>query len=203
MENNEENPSIKNYVLIKLPVQVENLQKASDILGNKKDLYKKIKDNKDIDFDFFYHKLPLENFISNDILLQRKTYRNKKNKNKYKYKYTILGKISNIIQSFSLEDFIYINENKTSYDELKDYIITKDEYEDKIKNIKPKMNVNEECQIISNLISKKHEDICKNKNIQNENLENYFSSIQPIRFSNRKNSSQNPPKLLKDKILFE
>ena len=172
MENNEENPSIKNYVLIKLPVQVENLQKASDILGNKKDLYKKIKDNKDIDFDFFYHKLPLENFISNDILLQRKTYRNKKDKNKYKYKYTILGKISNIIQSFSLEDFIYINENKTSYDELKDYIITKDEYEDKIKNIKPKMNVNEECQIISNLISKKHEDICKNKNIQNENLEN-------------------------------
>ena len=33
---------IKNYVLIKLPVKVENLNKASDLLGDKKELIFKI-----------------------------------------------------------------------------------------------------------------------------------------------------------------
>ena len=73
---------IKSYALIKIPVKVENLSKASDLLGDKKDLYNKIKSGQDIDFDFFYNKLPLENCFSNDILLKRKTYRNKKDKTK-------------------------------------------------------------------------------------------------------------------------
>ena len=107
-----EEKEIKNYVLIKLPVKVENISKASSLLGNSKELYNKIKSGKDLSFNYFYNELPLENCFSNDILLKRKTYRNKKDKNKKKYKYFIMGKITNIMQAFALENFIYVNEEK-------------------------------------------------------------------------------------------
>ena len=189
---------IKNYALIKIPVKVENLTKASDLLGNKKDLYNKIKLGQDIDFDFFYNKLPLENCFSNDILLKRKTYRNKKDKNKKKYKYFIIGKITNIMQAFALENFIYINEEKTSLDDLRKYLIKKEEYDK--EEIKP----NEEGKVISNLIKKKYKEINNNdENNKEENVENFFKFIQPINFANFKNSSQNPPKLIKSKFTSE
>ena len=38
MENIEKTPS-KSYAIIKLPVKIENLEKASNILGNKKEIY--------------------------------------------------------------------------------------------------------------------------------------------------------------------
>ena len=189
---------IKNYALIKIPVKVENLTKASELLGNKKDLYNKIKLGQDIDFDFFYNKLPLENCFSNDILLKRKTYRNKKDKNKKKYKYFIIGKITNIMQAFALENFIYINEEKTSLDDLRKYLIKKEEYDK--EEIKP----NEEGKVISNLIKKKYKEINNNdENNKEENVENFFKFIQPINFANFKNSSQNPPKLIKSKFTSE
>ena len=189
---------IKNYALIKIPVKVENLTKASDLLGNKKDLYNKIKLGQDIDFDFFYNKLPLENCFSNDLLLKRKTYRNKKDKNKKKYKYFIIGKITNIMQAFALENFIYINEEKTSLDDLRKYLIKKEEYDK--EEIKP----NEEGKVISNLIKKKYKEINNNdENNKEENVENFFKFIQPINFANFKNSSQNPPKLIKSKFTSE
>ena len=189
---------IKNYALIKIPVKVENLTKASDLLGNKKDLYNKIKLGQDIDFDFFYNKLPLENCFSNDLLLKRKTYRNKKDKNKKKYKYFIIGKIANIMQAFALENFIYINEEKTSLDDLRKYLIKKEEYDK--EEIKP----NEEGKVISNLIKKKYKEINNNdENNKEENIENFFKFIQPINFANFKNSSQNPPKLIKSKFTSE
>ena len=189
---------IKNYVLIKIPVKVENLTKASELLGNKKDLYNKIKLGQDIDFDFFYNKLPLENCFSNDLLLKRKTYRNKKDKNKKKYKYFIIGKITNIMQAFALENFIYINEEKTCLDDLRKYLITKEEYDK--EEIKP----NEEGKVISNLIKKKYKEINNNdENNKEENIENFFKFIQPINFANFKNSSQNPPKLIKSKFTSE
>ena len=189
---------IKNYALIKIPVKVENLTKASDLLGNKKDLYNKIKLGQDIDFDFFYNKLPLENCFSNDLLLKRKTYRNKKDKNKKKYKYFIIGKITNIMQAFALENFIYINEEKTSLDDLRKYLIKKEEYDK--EEIKP----NEEGKVISNLIKKKYKEINNNdENNKEENIENFFKFIQPINFANFKNSSQNPPKLIKSKFTSE
>ena len=50
-----------------------------------------------------------------------------------------------------------------------------------------------------NLIKKKHKEII-NKNEKEEKLEDFFSFIQPVNFANFKNSSQNVPKLIKDKI---
>ena len=190
---------IKNYVLIKLPVKVENLNKASDLLGDKKELYNKIKLGQDIDFDFFYNKLPLENCFSNDILLKRKTYRNKKDKTKKKYKYFIMGKITNIMQAFALENFIYINEEKTSLDDLGNYLIKKEEYDE--EEIKP----GEEGKVLTNLIKKKYKEInnINEENNQEENIENFFKYIQPINFANFKNSSQNIPKLLKSEFKKE
>ena len=189
---------IKSYALIKIPVKVENLSKASDLLGDKKDLYNKIKSGQDIDFDFFYNKLPLENCFSNDILLKRKTYRNKKDKTKKKYKYFIMGKITNIMQAFALENFIYINEEKTSLNDIGKYLIKKEEYDK--EEIKP----NEEGKVISNLIKKKYKEINSiNENEQEENVEKFFKYIQPINFANFKNSSQNVPKILKNKFNSE
>ena len=189
---------IKSYALIKIPVKVENLSKASDLLGDKKDLYNKIKSGQDIDFDFFYNKLPLENCFSNDILLKRKTYRNKKDKTKKKYKYFIMGKITNIMQAFALENFIYINEEKTSLNDIGKYLIKKEEYDK--EEIKP----NEEGKVISNLIKKKYNEINSiNENEQEENVENFFKNIQPINFANFKNSSQIVPKILKNKFNSE
>ncbi len=189
---------IKSYALIKIPVKVENLSKASDLLGDKKDLYNKIKSGQDIDFDFFYNKLPLENCFSNDILLKRKTYRNKKDKTKKKYKYFIMGKITNIMQAFALENFIYINEEKTSLNDIGKYLIKKEEYDK--EEIKP----NEEGKVISNLIKKKYNEINSiNENEQEENVENFFKYIQPINFANFKNSSQIVPKILKNKFNSE
>ena len=189
---------IKSYALIKVPVKVENLSKASDLLGDKKDLYNKIKSGQDIDFDFFYNKLPLENCFSNDILLKRKTYRNKKDKTKKKYKYFIMGKITNIMQAFALENFIYINEEKTSLNDIGKYLIKKEEYDK--EEIKP----NEEGKVISNLIKKKYKEINSiNENEQEENVENFFKYIQPINFANFKNSSQIVPKILKNKFNSE
>ena len=190
-----EKNDIKNYVLIKLPVKVENMSKASSLLGTPKEIYDKIKSGQDLSFDFFYNKLPLENCFSNDILLKRKTYRNKKDKNKKKYKYFIMGKITNMMQAFALENFIYINEEKTSMDDLGKYLIEKEEYE------KEEINNNEEGKVVSNLIKKKYKEI--NNISEGENIEKYFKYFQPKNFANIKNSSQNVPKLIKNKFSIE
>ena len=186
---------IKNYVLIKLPVQVENTEKASSLLGTENEIYNKISSGKDLDFDFFYNKLSLENCFSNDILLKRKTYRNKKDKNKKKYKYFIMGKITNIMQAFSLENYIYINEEKTCLNDLEKYIIKKEEYE------KEEIGSNENAKIVQNLIKKKYKD--NNGNYEEENISNFFKYFQPTNFANLKNSSQNVPKLIKNKFKIE
>lgn len=185
----------KSYILIKLPVKVENLSKASALLGTEKEIYEKVKSGQDLNFDFFYNKLSLENCFSNDILLKRKTYRNKKDKNKKKYKYFIMGKITNIMQAFALENFIYINEDKTSLDDLGKYLIKKEEYENEEKG------QNAEGKIISNLIKKKYKEI--NNLNEGENIDNFFKYIQPVNFANSKNSSQNVPKLIKNKFRIE
>jgi hypothetical protein len=190
-----ETEGIKNYVLIKLPVKVENTEKASSLLGTEKEIYNKISSGKDLDFDFFYNKLSLENCFSNDILLKRKTYRNKKDKNKKKYKYFIMGKITNIMQAFSLENYIYINEEKTYLNDLEKYIIKKEEYE------KEEIGSNENAKIVQNLIKKKYKD--NNGNYEEENISNFFKYFQPTNFANLKNSSQNVPKLIKNKFKIE
>ena len=190
-----ETEGIKNYVLIKLPVKVENTEKASSLLGTEKEIYNKISSGKDLDFDFFYNKLSLENCFSNDILLKRKTYRNKKDKNKKKYKYFIMGKITNIMQAFSLENYIYINEEKTCLNDLEKYIIKKEEYD------KEEIGSNENAKIVQNLIKKKYKD--NNGNYEEENISNFFKYFQPTNFANLKNSSQNVPKLIKNKFKIE
>ena len=195
----EEKKNQKDFAIIKLPMKVENLEKANKLLGNKKELYSKLKGSNDLSFDYFYNKLTLENYFSNDLLLRRKAYRNKKD-HRIKYKYSILGKIKNKMESSSLEDFIFINEQKTNLEDLQNYIIPKAEYEDEIKDKNKEIGLNEESQIISNLIKRKHKDLNNNETI--ENRENFFSFIQPVCFANYKNSSQNIPKLLKDKIII-
>jgi len=190
-----ETEGIKNYVLVKLPVKVENTEKASSLLGTEKEIYNKISSGKDLDFDFFYNKLSLENCFSNDILLKRKTYRNKKDKNKKKYKYFIMGKITNIMQAFSLENYIYINEEKTCLNDLEKYIIKKEEYQ------KEEIGSNENAKIVQNLIKKKYKD--NNGNYEEENISNFFKYFQPTNFANLKNSSQNVPKLIKNKFKIE
>ena len=190
-----ETEGIKNYVLVKLPVKVENTEKASSLLGTEKEIYNKISSGKDLDFDFFYNKLSLENCFSNDILLKRKTYRNKKDKNKKKYKYFIMGKITNIMQAFSLENYIYINEEKTCLNDLEKYIIKKEEYQ------KEEIGSNENSKIVQNLIKKKYKD--NNGNYEEENISNFFKYFQPTNFANLKNSSQNVPKLIKNKFKIE
>ena len=189
----------KDFAIIKLPMKVENLEKANKLLGNKKELYSKLKGSNDLSFDYFYNKLTLENYFSNDLLLRRKAYRNKKD-HRIKYKYSILGKIKNKMESSSLEDFIFINEQKTNLEDLQNYIIPKAEYEDEIKDKNKEIGLNEESQIISNIIKRKHKDLNNNETI--ENKKNFFSFIQPVCFANYKNSSQNIPKLLKDKIII-
>ena len=186
----------KNYAIIKLPLKVENTEKALNLLGNKKEIYEKINSYEDLNFDFFYNKLPLENYFSNDILIKRKILRNKKDKNKKKYKYEIMGKINNILQSYNLENFIYIKEEKNSINDLNKYIIKKEEYENEIKN-KIINNNNEESKIVSNLIKKKYKENNQNIEYENDNIQNFFKFIQPINFANNKNSSQNVPKLIK------
>ena len=191
----------KNYAIIKLPMKIENMEKANKLLGNKKELYSKLNGSNDLYFDFFYNKLTLENYFSNDLLLQRKAYRNKKD-HRIKYKYSVLGKIKNKMESSSLEDFIFVNEQKTNLEDLQNYIIPKTEYEEEIKdkNKDKEIGLNEESHIISNLIKRKHKKL--NNNEEKENFENFFSFIQPVCFANYKNSSQNIPKLMKDKIIM-
>ena len=109
-----------------------------------------------------------------------------------------MGKITNIMQAFALENFIYINEEKTSLNDIGKYLIKKEEYDK--EEIKP----NEEGKVISNLIKKKYNEINSiNENEQEENVENFFKYIQPINFANFKNSSQNVPKILKSKFNSE
>ena len=194
----------KNYVLIKVPLKIENKEKASNLLGNTKDLYTKIKNGENLSFNFFYNNLTLENCFSNDILLQRKTLRNKKDKTKFKYQYKVLGKISNNIQSFSMEDFIFVNENKSNIDNLKNYIVSKEEYENEIRDKKDKnIPLTEELLIMEKLIKNKKQKIGDTTEDESENIAKYFPMIQPINFSNLRNSMQKVPGAMKDKIKFD
>jgi hypothetical protein len=196
MENSD-----KNYIIIKLPLKVENTSKALSLLGTSKEIYEKVNSDKDLDFDFFYNKLTLENYFSNDILIKRKTYRHKKEKNKKKYKYFIMGKITNILQSSNLENFIYINEEKNSLSDLNKYIIQKDEYENERNN--KNLNSNEESKTVSNLIKKKYKENNKDIKYEGNDIQNFFKFIQPNNFANSKNSSQNIPKLIKNKFKID
>ena len=199
MDNNS-----KNYVLIKLPVKIENKEKASNLLGNSKDLYSKIKNGENISFDFFYNKLVLENCFTNDILLQRKTLRNKKDKTKFKYEYKILGKISNHVQSFSMEDFIFVNEDKCDIDNLKNYIISKEEYEHEIKEKNEKnLSSTEDILVMEKLIKNKNQKIGGVNEGEGENIAKYFPMFQPINFSHLRNLMQKTPGAMKDKIKFD
>ena len=106
-----------------------------------------------------------------------------------------MGKITNIMQAFSLENFIYINEEKTCLNDLEKYIIKKEEYE------KEEIGSNENAKIVQNLIKKKYKD--NNGNYEEENISNFFKYFQPTNFANLKNSSQNVPKLIKNKFKIE
>lgn len=195
--------NIKNYVFIKLPVKIENKEKASNMLGDTNFLYKVVKNGENLDFNFFYNKLILENCFSNDLLIQKKTLRNKKDKAKTKTVYKVLGKITNNIQSFSLEDFIYVNEEKTSIDDLKNYLIPKEMYDEEIKDKQlDNMNKVEEYHIIEKLVTKKKNEL-EGNNQKSIDIENYFSYIQPEKFSSLRMSSQKVPTTMNEKIKFE
>ena len=57
--------------------------------------------------------------------------------------------------------------------------------------------------IVSNLIKKRYKEINNNSDNELENIDNYFKYFQPIKLANFKNSSQNVPKLIKNKFNIE
>ena len=155
MENNILNN--KKIFAIKVPAKVKNNQKLIESLGGENNIISKLKTNDNIDFKVFYNSLPLEKCISNDILLKRKVKRNKNDKRKIKYEYEIIGKINNSYEYFAMQNFIYLHDKNISIDEIKNYTIRKDEYNNEIENLKKNHNSNklisqtEKINIIHNL----------------------------------------------------
>jgi hypothetical protein len=77
----------KNFLLIKFPANIQNPAKAIECLGGKETIVSKVninfftQNNTDEDLEIkniFIKSIPLEKCISNDILIKRKRYRNKK-----------------------------------------------------------------------------------------------------------------------------
>lgn len=145
INNKSKHPS---YFLIKVPAKVTNIPKAIELLGGKKEIVTKSNKNENIDLNLFTKKIPLEKCISNDLLLRKKTKRNKK---KYisiithfiyspqitKIEYETIGSISNQYDYFALHDFIYYNNPKASVDlnELKKFAIKKEDYLEQLEPI--------------------------------------------------------------------
>lgn len=81
-QNNGDNNKAKNdypsYFAIRVPAKVTNIQKAIELLGGKREIMNKNAKNENIELNLFTKKIPLEKCISNDLLLKKKTKRNKK-----------------------------------------------------------------------------------------------------------------------------
>ncbi len=110
----------KIYLLVKIPANVKNPQKAVELLGGKEKLLSKYTKDDDVDLNLFSKKIPLEKCISSDFLIKRKRMRNKNNPEEYRYKFEIMGKVDAVYDYFALHDFICLKHDneKTSFSML-------------------------------------------------------------------------------------
>lgn len=76
--NNKAKNDYPSYFAIRVPAKVTNIQKAIELLGGKREIMNKNAKNENIELNLFTKKIPLEKCISNDLLLKKKTKRNKK-----------------------------------------------------------------------------------------------------------------------------
>ena len=179
----------KKIMLIKIPAKIKNRDNAIQLLGGKKNILKKFYENENLDLKIMNYNLPLEKCICNDILIKRKTLRNKKDSNLIKYKYEIIGNINFLYDYFIISDFIYLNRaNNSSINELKNICIDENDYLNELNNNKEldKNNAIEKNQIeknniaIHNLIEKN----CKtNINKNYSDINNILELFQPNQFS--------------------
>ena len=179
----------KKIMLIKIPAKIKNKENAIQLLGGKKNILKKFYENENLDLKIMNYNLPLEKCICNDILIKRKTLRNKKDSNLIKYKYEIIGNINFLYDYFVISDFIYLNRaNNSSINELKNICIDENDYLNELNNNKEldKNNAIEKNQIeknniaIHNLIEKN----CKtNINKNYSDINNILELFQPNQFS--------------------
>ncbi len=198
MENHTPN---KKIFSIKVPARVVNNKNLIEALGGEANIISKLKTNENIDFKFLYNTLPLEKCISNDILIKRKVKRNKKDKNKIKYEYEVIGKINHSYEYFAMQNFIYLTDKNISIDEIKNYTISKEDYNKEIENLKKKNNIlngkfSQTDKI--NIIHKLEEDINKKLDYDKININELASFFQPNQIANMRNSYMN-----KFKDLFE
>lgn len=195
----------KKLLLIKLPAKIQNKERAIELLGGKRNIIQKNIRNENIEFKLFLKPLPLEKCISNDILLKKKTKRLKSNPEIVKTEYEVVGKISGQYDYFALHDFTYFNQelNSTSIDQIKHFLISKDEFINELEKVKKEddSNKNEEQIYSQTQKTKAIHNIQEKKNVEygydrfkitDPNLYPFF---QPIHIASLRNSY---PKVFKE-----
>jgi hypothetical protein len=116
-ENSKEKINYKKYLLVKLPANVKNPEKAIECLGGKEKILNKHLKDEDIDFNFFNKKIPIEKCASSDFLIKRKRLRNKNNPEEIRYKFELVGKVDSIYDYFALHDFVCQKHEKEKFSE--------------------------------------------------------------------------------------
>ena len=122
-------------------------------------------------------------------------------KKKIKYEYEVIGKINHSYEYFAMQNFIYLTDKNISIDEIKNYTISKEDYNKEIENLKKKNNIlngkfSQTDKI--NIIHKLEEDINKKLDYDKININELASFFQPNQIANMRNSYMN-----KFKDLFE
>lgn len=130
----ETNKEYKTILAIKLPANVKNEKKAIEKLGGYKLITSKNIKNENLDLNLFLKNIQLEKTACNDILLKRKTKRNKKDPNKIKIEYSVIGQINEIYECNSMNDFYYSNPYQDlDINDLQKFCINKEDFDKQLK----------------------------------------------------------------------
>jgi hypothetical protein len=113
--NSKEKINYKKYLLVKLPANVKNPQKAIECLGGKEKILNKHFKDDDLDFNFFNKKIALEKCASSDFLIKRKRLRNKNKLEEVKFKFELVGKVDSVYDYFALHDFVCQKHEKEKF----------------------------------------------------------------------------------------
>lgn len=183
----ETNKEYKTILAIKLPANVKNEKKAIEKLGGYKLITSKNIKNENLDLNLFLKNIQLEKTACNDILLKRKTKRNKKDPNKIKIEYSVIGQINEIYECNSMNDFYYSNPYQDlDINDLQKFCINKEDFDKQLKasvtdDIEEPNNVPFTKRV--NIIQNIEENINKkiNGDKLNKEIDSYF---QPKQFAN-------------------
>jgi hypothetical protein len=105
-ESNSSDYKNKKFLIVKLPANVRNAKKASELLGGKDKILSKFLKDEDLELsNVFSKKIPLEKCLNNDFVLKRKRMRNKLTGEK-KFKFEIKGRVDSMYEYFALHDFV-------------------------------------------------------------------------------------------------